>query len=196
MHGASIVWSTNQASDSEVEYGPTPAYGGLSFDVAMVTEHVRTLTGLEPGTTYYFRVRSRNAQNQAATSATFVFTTTPLPAPDPGPPPQEADPPVQQVIGRRPVRGQAKGQFVGDGGGDTTVVKPAAQAAMKGGEPEVKDASPVALPLPVAPPLPAAAPTTSSRTARETPCVTPDPFAGIPGLVGVCQRGIWVPTRR
>jgi hypothetical protein len=57
--GATVTWNTDVASDSQVEYGPTSAYGSATaLDPAGVTNHSRTLTGLTAGTTYHFRARS------------------------------------------------------------------------------------------------------------------------------------------
>ena len=38
------------------------------------------------------------------------------------------------------------------------------------------------------------APTTNTTPPSPTGCATPDPFIGIPGLVGVCVDGNWVPS--
>lgn len=56
---ATISWTTNSAADSQVEYGPTVAYGTASpTDATAVTNHSMTLTGLDPSTTYHYRVHS------------------------------------------------------------------------------------------------------------------------------------------
>jgi uncharacterized protein (TIGR03790 family) len=74
--GATINWSTDQASDSQVAYGPTVSYGSLSaLNSTQVTSHSVNLTGLAPSTTYHYQVMSRNAQGVLGTSADFVFTT-------------------------------------------------------------------------------------------------------------------------
>jgi hypothetical protein len=75
--GATIAWTTNEASDSQVEYGPTTAYGSsTSRDPALVTAHAVTLTGLSQATLYHVRVHSRDAAGNQATSPDFAFTTT------------------------------------------------------------------------------------------------------------------------
>src|SRR5882672_3352499 len=74
--GATIGWTTNEASDSEVEYGLTTAYGGFSaLDDSLVTAHTMSLGGLSPSTQYHFRVRSRGANANLALSGDFTFTT-------------------------------------------------------------------------------------------------------------------------
>jgi hypothetical protein len=81
---ATITWTTDQASSSQVEYGTTPAYGSLtSLNSAPVTSHSVTISGLAPGTTYNYAVLSSNASNQQATSANFTFTTSTLPTTPP-----------------------------------------------------------------------------------------------------------------
>jgi hypothetical protein len=81
---ATITWTTNEASDSKVDYG-TDA-GTLSSqetDAALVTSHSVTLTGLAASTTYFFRATSTDGASNAATepdppAAPLQFT---MPAP-------------------------------------------------------------------------------------------------------------------
>ncbi len=74
---ASINWTTNEAADSQVEYGPSTSYGSSTpIDTNRVTSHSMTLGGLLSGTTYHFRVKSRDAAGNLATSGDFAFTTT------------------------------------------------------------------------------------------------------------------------
>ncbi len=73
---ATIAWSTDEPSDSQVEYGPTPAYGfSTSVDGSLVTSHSQTLSGLAAGTRYHFRVKSRDASGNLAVSQDFTFVT-------------------------------------------------------------------------------------------------------------------------
>ncbi len=73
---ASIVWNTDEASDSQVEYGLDTNYGdATTLDPALETEHGVQLSNLEPSTTYHFRVLSRDASGNLATSDDFTFTT-------------------------------------------------------------------------------------------------------------------------
>ncbi len=73
---ATITWTTDQASSSQVNYGTTSAYGSASTpNTALVTSHSVTLTGLTPGTTYDFDVVSANAGSTPVTSANSIFTT-------------------------------------------------------------------------------------------------------------------------
>jgi hypothetical protein len=74
---ATIVWTTNEPADSQVEYGITTAYGSSTpLDTATLTSHSVALSGLSPATLYHYRVKSRDAAGNLATSADFVFTTS------------------------------------------------------------------------------------------------------------------------
>ncbi|WDT74630.1 MAG: fibronectin type III domain-containing protein [Candidatus Manganitrophus sp.] len=75
-----VTWSTNEPSSSQVEYGTTTAYGSLStLDSTLVASHTRTLSNLNPSTTYHFRVISKDAANNTATSGDNTFTTSAAP---------------------------------------------------------------------------------------------------------------------
>ncbi|MFA5761309.1 MAG: right-handed parallel beta-helix repeat-containing protein, partial [Dehalococcoidales bacterium] len=74
---ANIGWTTNILSNSQIEYGPTPAYGFQTIlDETLVTEHSVMLIGLDPETTYYFRVKSADSIGNTTQSDTFMFTTS------------------------------------------------------------------------------------------------------------------------
>ncbi|MEK7133545.1 MAG: fibronectin type III domain-containing protein [Patescibacteria group bacterium] len=74
--GATIVWTTNENSTSQVEYGTTTAYGATTtLDASLVTSHSVALTGLASSTLYHFRVLSKDAANNLATSGDTTFTT-------------------------------------------------------------------------------------------------------------------------
>ena len=78
--GATISWTTNEPSDSQVEYGTTTAYGNsTALNPSMVTSHSQNLTGLTPGTLYHYRVKSRDAAGNLATSGDYTFTTSSTP---------------------------------------------------------------------------------------------------------------------
>src|SRR5712691_4697757 len=58
-----VVWTTNVAADSSVDYGTTTSYGNSTpVDSAMVTSHQMTLSGLAAGTTYYYQVNSTDSK--------------------------------------------------------------------------------------------------------------------------------------
>jgi YD repeat-containing protein len=76
--GATVSWTTDESSDSQVEYGPTVAYGSSApLAAALVTSHSQTLSGLAPNTLYHYRVKSRDAAGNLATSADVTFLTLP-----------------------------------------------------------------------------------------------------------------------
>jgi cysteine-rich repeat protein len=77
--GARITWTTNENSDSVVEFGPTLSYGATQTNPTAVTAHQIDLTALTPNTLYHYRVKSKDASNNQATSGDFTFTTA-LPA--------------------------------------------------------------------------------------------------------------------
>ena len=71
-----ITWSTSPPADSQVQYGTTAAYGSMSdLNQALVTSHTRTLSGLAASTMYHYRVLSRDANGNLASSPDYVFTT-------------------------------------------------------------------------------------------------------------------------
>ncbi len=74
--GTTIAWTTNEAADSQVEYGLTTSYGNsTSLNTSMVTAHSVSLSGLSASTLYHYRVKSRDAAGNLATSNNFTFTT-------------------------------------------------------------------------------------------------------------------------
>jgi hypothetical protein len=79
---AVVQWTTNEASDSRVDYGTSPAALTLSVtNTSDVTAHSLVLPNLAAGTTYYYRVTSADAANNASTSpvvaqAPLTFATT------------------------------------------------------------------------------------------------------------------------
>lgn len=81
---ALIGWTTNEPADSGVSYNDGTAFG-VAEDDALVEEHLMLLTDLTPGTTYSYRVASRDAAGNGPTiSQQQQFTT--LSQPDTEPP--------------------------------------------------------------------------------------------------------------
>ena len=78
-----IEWWTDAAGDSTVEYGPTPALGFTatvpqagSCEVGSAgTCHVVPLSGLFPGTRYYYRLRTNGVVVQDTGPSGPSFTT-------------------------------------------------------------------------------------------------------------------------
>lgn len=72
--GANITWTTNEAADTQVEFGPTPNYGSQSDLVpTLTTSHAQYLAGLSANTTYHYRVKSRDAAGNLGVSGDNVF---------------------------------------------------------------------------------------------------------------------------
>jgi hypothetical protein len=73
---ATITWTTDKPSDTQVAYGPTTSYSFTSpLAPAFVTAHSVILTGLTAGAMYHYQVRSRSAQGMLGSSADFTFVT-------------------------------------------------------------------------------------------------------------------------
>jgi hypothetical protein len=71
----SITWTTDEFADSEVRYGgQSGQYTQTVSDPLYVKEHAIPLTGLTPGATYYYRVRSTDLSGNTSTSAEHSFT--------------------------------------------------------------------------------------------------------------------------
>lgn len=76
INSANLGWTTNEASNTQVEYGTTIGYGlSTVLNASMVTAHSSSLSGLSAGTLYHYRVKSKDAAGNLATSGDFTFTT-------------------------------------------------------------------------------------------------------------------------
>ncbi|MCX6000573.1 MAG: fibronectin type III domain-containing protein, partial [Chloroflexi bacterium] len=77
---AVIAWNTDEPSTTQVEYGTTTAYGSVTtLDANLVNSHSVTLTALTPGTTYHYRLRSKDASSNEAVSLDGSFATATVP---------------------------------------------------------------------------------------------------------------------
>lgn len=74
-----IYWKTQELSTSQVEYWSN-GHQFSELDETLVLEHHVTLTGLIPGTTYYYKVISVDRAGNKAESEEFTFTTSGAPA--------------------------------------------------------------------------------------------------------------------
>ena len=73
---ASISWTTDELSDSRVDYGVSAsALTSHAAGAASTVTHAVTLSSLAPLTTYFYQVTSADAAGNAATSAIGSFTT-------------------------------------------------------------------------------------------------------------------------
>ena len=75
--GATITWTTDYNSDSQVEYGTTGYTQSTALNPTLVTAHSQGLSGLTAGTLYHYHVKSRDAYGNLTVSGDFTFTTLP-----------------------------------------------------------------------------------------------------------------------
>jgi len=72
-----VDWTTNIPADSAVDYGTTTSYGSTTpIDPVMITTHQVVLSGLAPGTVYYYQVRSTDSKSNGARSGGHSFKTS------------------------------------------------------------------------------------------------------------------------
>ncbi|MCU1259813.1 MAG: hypothetical protein JWO80_2698, partial [Bryobacterales bacterium] len=77
--GAAITWTTNTPSTSQVDYGTTIGYGSSTpLNSTLLTSHSVSLTGLQSGTAYHYRVESNNGSTLTI-SGDFTFQTAAIP---------------------------------------------------------------------------------------------------------------------
>jgi hypothetical protein len=73
------VWSTNRVASSFVEFGTSITLGETNGQVDSVTDHSVTVTGLDAGTKYYYRVKFIDPDGNIGTSEITNFETLPPP---------------------------------------------------------------------------------------------------------------------
>jgi hypothetical protein len=74
---ATITWTTDELSGSQVNYGKTSAYGSSApVDSTLVTTHSVNLSGLGGSTLYHFQVVSQDTSGNTGMSGDFTFTTS------------------------------------------------------------------------------------------------------------------------
>lgn len=77
LTSAAITWLTSEASDSQVEYGTTLAYGSTTtINDTLTVLHYALLSGLATNTLYYYRVHSTDANGNAGVSSGQTFITS------------------------------------------------------------------------------------------------------------------------
>jgi hypothetical protein len=74
-NGITIRWRTNVATNSSVDFGTSLSYGNTANDAALTTEHIVTLTNLQPQTKYYYRIGSSSQIIQGDINNYFVTAT-------------------------------------------------------------------------------------------------------------------------
>ncbi len=70
-----ITWETDKEADSLVNYGLQPNYGIVRIPTADRRQHEITLTNLEPGRDYYFRVVSSDREGNQGISADYRISS-------------------------------------------------------------------------------------------------------------------------
>lgn len=76
---ATVTWTTNVSTSSQVDYGATSAYGSMVSNPTMVTDHSLALSSLTCNTTYYYQLISTVAPGDSASSGNNSFSTAPCP---------------------------------------------------------------------------------------------------------------------
>jgi len=75
-----FAWTTDETTDSQVEFGTTTAYASASpRDPAQVTAHFVVVNNLLPSTTYHYRVNGTDAYGNSGASSDATFTTPAVP---------------------------------------------------------------------------------------------------------------------
>lgn len=73
---AVITWLTNKDADSQINFGQTDSYGIESaLQTSQTQNHQVKLSGLAPGTNYFYEVVSHTASGQSAVLGGFEFNT-------------------------------------------------------------------------------------------------------------------------
>jgi len=76
-NSATINWTTNETSDTQVEYGTTISYGNsTTLNTSLVTTHSQTISSLSPSILYHYRVKSRDVAGNLSVSQNYTFTTS------------------------------------------------------------------------------------------------------------------------
>ncbi|HUP26178.1 MAG TPA: hypothetical protein VM124_00850 [Candidatus Limnocylindrales bacterium] len=76
LRTATVIWQTDEPSTSLVDYGLTTQYGLTAQTPGMAQDHsvVLDTTGLNAGTTYHFRVTSKDAAGNILNSSDATFS--------------------------------------------------------------------------------------------------------------------------
>ncbi|MDD5688594.1 MAG: glycosyl hydrolase [Elusimicrobia bacterium] len=84
-NSVTLTWTTNELSNSKVEYGLTTSYGSVTpvTDTGGIYNHSVTLSGLTENTTYHYRIVSVDMSANTTISGDYSFTTI---LNDPNPP--------------------------------------------------------------------------------------------------------------
>jgi hypothetical protein len=69
-------WTTDVAATSQIDYGTSTAYGTTTtLNSTLATNHAVSATGLQAGTLYHYRARSKNSGGTESVSGDFAVST-------------------------------------------------------------------------------------------------------------------------
>ena len=71
-----VLWETDEAATSTIEYGQTSSYGASVDSTTLTGSHDLVVTGLTPDTTYHFRLRSSDAAGNETVTEDFTITVS------------------------------------------------------------------------------------------------------------------------
>lgn len=92
-----ITWTTNEYATRQVLYGTSTSLGSRTpIYTTLRLTHSVSLSNLQPGTTYYYRVRSKDRFGNQRTSAIKTFITNAV-TPPPTPVPDSGDIPLSST---------------------------------------------------------------------------------------------------
>ena len=70
-----IRWDATVAGTSQIEYGQTESYGNITEEESLFYFHTTELTGLNAGTAYHYRIRSKEYGGAETVSPDYTFIT-------------------------------------------------------------------------------------------------------------------------
>jgi Concanavalin A-like lectin/glucanases superfamily/Domain of unknown function (DUF1929)/Bacterial Ig domain/Kelch motif len=74
--GATITWTTDRPTTSQVDYGTSNLYGSSTgLNSTLTSSHSVAITGLAASTTYHYRADSKDSGGNLVNSTDFTFTT-------------------------------------------------------------------------------------------------------------------------
>lgn len=73
--GADVAWKTDEGSLTWIVYGTTTEYAQEYKSTTYKTSHSVSLTGLEPETTYHYKIKAKDSSSNTSESTDKTFTT-------------------------------------------------------------------------------------------------------------------------
>ena len=71
-----VTWTTDEKTDSLVDFSLDTNYCSIRNSGDTATDHSVVIPNLDPGTTYYFRIRATDDNGNQGVSGNFTFTTS------------------------------------------------------------------------------------------------------------------------